>query len=1464
MRKTLWLCLVSILLIGNAFAQGGNLSAEDQKRLGINAQHLAALKVVHTNKPKANPEIPGLELEKVLFTNAGGNRSLWRLDFVGPFPGDNSNIIFYVDTDHNEQTGRQNYKGIDLMVWVENGAARTSVFSPSGTSSKGPEAFAAIAGNHLYMSIDIDLHQSEGATVVPVQILAQTNTPLKGQSMARFFELRGAPASQTAKLERVMPVIESQNVAFTWGLEQLRAIHSDKENVVLPITEAELTGWVPYIAEYRTNSVILRPGRGSIKTTVPQSGRYYPAFIYYDNTPNAAIAIYINGVQQGLAVSDDNDNNQKLFALDKPLDLKKGDVFELRNLNNNGQYRIEDLLLLKTLFPQRKNQYAFNYIAASRPWQQDDRMRITFTSTWPTQATVEYGPTEKLGQMVREETIPLNNHRLDLRGLKEGQKYFYRITATDRTGERVTSELKSFVFEQPKYPAAIADTQTVPFTLSKLPAGTSWPVRSGVPLPKGHVFQTENLQLLNSSNQPVAAQKQVLSRWTDGSIKWALFSFLAAPSQSNYRLRYGAKIREVEDQSLGAQSANGITVDTGAVKWSALRSPSGAYRLSLLQNGKELLGDAELLLTNSEGKVFTSVFKPEEITLEENGAQQAVVLMRGALGDNTDQSTFFRYDVRWYFQKNSPLVRAQVSLGNDRSEAVLSEIKSAVFRFKLPSDSGQVQLGDLGKFSSASNQEVKVLQHFDNQFLAQTPQGEKKGERFPGWLEWNSGAQNIALAVRNFWQLYPKAFSVRGETLEIGLAPEVDAKLYERFKGTVEEYRSVYYLMDGNYKLRQGVAFTTEFVLDAASQSGGAQLSQYADEPPILVATPEYYRDSKAFGDIGLGDEFPLVQRYNEKTASAFENYIAARDKQHEYGLMNFGDWWGERGINWGNIEYDTQHAFFLQFARTGDISYLRAGADAAIHNRDIDTVHYDVNPPEKYFSIGGGGYPGAAAAKGRVWSHSIGHTGGYFQESPVKGQGSPAGGFSSSHTWTEGHYEHYFLTGDRRSLEVANNIADVYDTYATINYDFTNCRVPGWTLIFTMGAYDATGDPFYLNAARIIVDRVLERQTPDGGWRRILVPGHCKHKPNHHGNAGFMVGVLMTGLKNYAEVTGDQRAKDSVVKAAHFMIEDMWIPEAKAFRYTSCPTSNVAPGLNLLVAEGIAYAWRQTKEPELRRVALDAMEVIVERMDGKGKNISMELRSTARQLFDIAEMLKIKDPLQAEIQADVPSAGEGSTVKLTAEARALEGTIEKYFWALGDGATAEGREISHTYTNSGDYRVQLLVRDSAGNEIEKILRVNIPPTFLQELKPTDVLVQAEDFSSQGLDEVSIVEGRTNAMGKAITKWEGTQGHWVEWNFQIPESGEYEFTLKYASGANATHRSVQIDGKYPDAALQEVVLPGTGGYSIGSDDWRFWTLLNAERKPLKVQLSQGTHTLRIANLGGGMALDFILIRKSAK
>ena len=60
---------------------------------------------------------------------------------------------------------------------------------------------------------------------------------------------------------------------------------------------------------------------------------------------------------------------------------------------------------------------------------------------------------------------------------------------------------------------------------------------------------------------------------------------------------------------------------------------------------------------------------------------------------------------------------------------------------------------------------------------------------------------------------------------------------------------------------------------------------------------------------------------------------------------MNFGDWWGERQHNWGNLEYDDSHVFLRHFARTGDTTAWTAGDRGAKHYADVDTIHYHADP---------------------------------------------------------------------------------------------------------------------------------------------------------------------------------------------------------------------------------------------------------------------------------------------------------------------------------------------------------------------------------------------------------------------------------------------------------------------------------------------------------------------------------------
>jgi hypothetical protein len=68
-----------------------------------------------------------------------------------------------------------------------------------------------------------------------------------------------------------------------------------------------------------------------------------------------------------------------------------------------------------------------------------------------------------------------------------------------------------------------------------------WPIRAGVPLPKGAVRSVEKLQILDTQGRFVPALFAVANRWwEDGSIQWVHCDFAAtvpANSQTSYVLR---------------------------------------------------------------------------------------------------------------------------------------------------------------------------------------------------------------------------------------------------------------------------------------------------------------------------------------------------------------------------------------------------------------------------------------------------------------------------------------------------------------------------------------------------------------------------------------------------------------------------------------------------------------------------------------------------------------------------------------------------------------------------------------------------------------------------------------------------------------------------------------------------------------------------------------------------------------
>jgi hypothetical protein len=343
--------------------------------------------------------------------------------------------------------------------------------------------------------------------------------------------------------------------------------------------------------------------------------------------------------------------------------------------------------------------------------------------------------------------------------------------------------------------------------------------------------------------------------------------------------------------------------------------------------------------------------------------------------------------------------------------------------------------------------------------------------------------------------------------------------------------------------------------------------------------------------------------QYEKWVDAACVAYAADREESQAFGMLNFGDWFGERTYNWGNMEYDTPWCFLQEYLRGGDAQFYTWAEEATRHLIDVDTCH-------------------AGRSVGEQYTHCVGHVGGYYPDG-YRERAIFQGSWKPSHTWVEGPFLHYLLSGDARVLEGAMKTCTLLVGDILNDYDFTNCRNSGWHLIHLSSAYKTTGRRVYLNAAQIIVDRVLERQRDSGGWDRLMVPGHCYcHPPRHMGNAGFMVGILMVGLKRYHEATGDPHVAEAIVRAADFCIDSMWVPKTKSFRYTSCPESSIGGGADMRILKGVAYAYGFSKKKRFKDVLTAGIKTALGHPPrahrGVGKSICSPMRGAPQVLVNL------------------------------------------------------------------------------------------------------------------------------------------------------------------------------------------------------------------------------------------------------
>ena len=621
-------------------------------------------------------------------------------------------------------------------------------------------------------------------------------------------------------------------------------------------------------------------------------------------------------------------------------------------------------------------------------------------------------------------------------------------------------------------------------------------------------------------------------------------------------------------------------------------------------------GSAEII--TADGTIYR-VGVPEHIHIETNGPLRGVLRVEGHYVDDRGQP-LMAYRSRLTVYRDRPDIRIQWTIGNNRTSDTFAELNRASLYIPLVGAGPlSAALADGQSTAIADTSSLTVLQDYDDRVTIKRADATIEGTRESGFVRVEAGGFTTDTMIRDFWQTYPKGLEVSPQGIRLDLLPALPENQFTS-AGDLTDERQIalfYCYRDGKYLFKRGMEYTADVMLSfqKGKSEATAKKAAHWQEPLMAVAPPTHYCASGAFWwiDPWRSDEFP---RHCEAFRDSFEKLEQGRQDRHEYGWMNYGDWWGERSWNWGNSEYDLQYVCANHFAQTGNLDAFWRGDQMARHNTTIDVIHYPWQPMREL-----------------VYTHCVGHVGGFFgrEDNRITNRVYSMTGFisgvqdrSGGHTYQGGNFLYGFLTGDRRYLEVANTVCWNQATTYTPNWNFGIERACGWSLYNAISAYESTLNPYYLNAARIYLEKVYELQDPEtGGWRMRQGPPECDCPDAPHiGGKAFATGVLLHGLMMVDRVSPDAKVKESLVRGVDWLLDHSWNEEKQGFRYkTGCPKYVNHGWYTPLVTDSIAYAYELTKDDRYRDFLLRTIPVPASKVTGSGRSSGKNFASHFRHL---------------------------------------------------------------------------------------------------------------------------------------------------------------------------------------------------------------------------------------------------------
>jgi hypothetical protein len=238
------------------------------------------------------------------------------------------------------------------------------------------------------------------------------------------------------------------------------------------------------------------------------------------------------------------------------------------------------------------------------------------------------------------------------------------------------------------------------------------------------------------------------------------------------------------------------------------------------------------------------------------------------------------------------------------------------------------------------------------------------GKRASGLAFVGDVSGGLGISLKNFWQSYPAQLQVEHASAPAAQltawmwspdAIPMDLRHYDtRAHGLEASYEDVQKGDSTPY----GIARTSELTLfptgSVPAKPAHAAMAKTGTAAPLLVASPQYLHDVRAFGLWSVRDtSTPFKASIEDGLDATLNLYVGQVDQRNWYGFWNFGDvvhsydrerhmWrYDLGGMAWDNSELATDSWLWFSFLRTGRADIFRMAEAMTRHTGEVDSYHF-------------------------------------------------------------------------------------------------------------------------------------------------------------------------------------------------------------------------------------------------------------------------------------------------------------------------------------------------------------------------------------------------------------------------------------------------------------------------------------------------------------------------------------------